>query len=460
MNKIFFFTLLCFTIHGASAQVSWNINLMGTWSDSTLPASTDHNNTYNEVWGFEKDGKEYAVIGSTMGTHIIDVSLPSSISEVDFIPGAAQGTEIIHRDFHSYKNYLYMVCDEGQSTFQIVDLSYLPDSVHLIYDSQNLLIQSHNIFIDTSTAKLYACNNAFSNNTKAGMSVFSLANPSNPVLLNNYDGIGDVHDVHVKNDTAFCNAGMNGLFVVDFTNTSSPQIINSLTAYPDQHYNHSGWPTENGNYYFFADERWGRKMKSIDVSNLNNIQVRAVFGSNVDTLSVPHNQMVKGNYLFVSYYHDGLRIFDIHDPDNPKLTGYYNTSTEPHAQNFRGAWGVYTFLPSGKILVSDMQNGLFVLNADNATGVDYSTEKDPTKKIKCWPVPFSEELRFSPEFELQYTEISLFNGKGQLLKKKKYNTLMKNDTYSIKTKDLKAGIYFLKTVSGKFSYTRKIIKTR
>ena len=55
--------------------------------------------------------KEYAVIGSTAGTHFFDVTDSQEIIEVAFVAGKVQGTEIIHRDFHDYKNYLYIVAD-------------------------------------------------------------------------------------------------------------------------------------------------------------------------------------------------------------------------------------------------------------------------------------------------------------------------------------------------------------
>ena len=67
-------------------------------------------------------------------------------------------------------DYLYVVCDEGSSsTLQIIDVSNLPNSVNTVYDSNQLFTKSHNIFIDTATAKLYAC----ASNT--AMDIYSLS---------------------------------------------------------------------------------------------------------------------------------------------------------------------------------------------------------------------------------------------------------------------------------------------
>ena len=72
---------------------------------------------------------EFAVIGSTMGTHIIDITNPSSPSEIAFIAGENQGSGVTHRDFHTMDNYLYAVCDQGASTLQIIDIGNLPNSI-------------------------------------------------------------------------------------------------------------------------------------------------------------------------------------------------------------------------------------------------------------------------------------------------------------------------------------------
>ena len=57
-----------------SAQDSLNVTKVYQWQGEDLPASFLYNNTYNAVWGYARDEREYAIIGSTMGTHIIDVT--------------------------------------------------------------------------------------------------------------------------------------------------------------------------------------------------------------------------------------------------------------------------------------------------------------------------------------------------------------------------------------------------
>ena len=77
--------------------------------------------------------------------------------KIAFIAGENQGSGVTHRDFHTMDNYLYAVCDQGPSTLQIIDISNLPNSISLIYNSDNLFNTCHNIYIDTTAKKLYAC---------------------------------------------------------------------------------------------------------------------------------------------------------------------------------------------------------------------------------------------------------------------------------------------------------------
>ena len=51
------------------AQLSENVELLFHWDEDSLVGSQIFDNTYNEVWGVVIDGREYAIIGSTAGTH-------------------------------------------------------------------------------------------------------------------------------------------------------------------------------------------------------------------------------------------------------------------------------------------------------------------------------------------------------------------------------------------------------
>jgi len=135
---------------------SENVNLLFNWFDASLQTN-GLAGSYTDVYGYAENNKEYAIIGSTFGTHIIDVTNPTESYEVTRIPGAFSSSSVTHRDYHTKGKYLYAVCDQGESTLQIIDLSNLPDTAIVVYDSDELFTRSHNIFIDTLTSKMYSC---------------------------------------------------------------------------------------------------------------------------------------------------------------------------------------------------------------------------------------------------------------------------------------------------------------
>jgi choice-of-anchor B domain-containing protein len=431
-----FYILFTTTIQ---AQDSENINLLYQWSVDTLIGSEAFDNVYNEVWGVVVDDREYAIIGSTAGTHFFDITNPSTASEIAFVAGRVVGDEIIHRDYHDYQNYLYAVSDEGLSSLQIIDISTLPDSVSVVYDSSDLFYRSHNIFIDTAKARLYTTNG----------DIYTLENPIDPKFLYNTSLLSS-HDVYVENDTAYINTGTLGFVIVDFSQTTlenqSHEVIGTLPTYPDQGYNHSGWITPDGNYYAMADETWGMRMKMLDISDFSNIEVVALFGSGVDENSIPHNQIINGNYLYTAYYHDGFYVHDISDPFTPILIGYYDTFEPDHHESYMGAWGVYPFLPSGNILISDMQTGLYLfeVNYDNPLGTDVLVNN----KNAIYPNPCSDVLNLNLTNKSQ---VNLYDIQGN----KVFNA---SDVYIIQlnTNFLSNGIYILKLTDETGVSTHKI----
>jgi choice-of-anchor B domain-containing protein len=419
-------------------QASLNTTLLYHWQDTTLPGSSMYSNVYNEVWGMVINDREIAVIGSTNGTHFFDVTDPANVVELDFVPGAAQGVQIVHRDYHDYQGYLYIVCDEGASTLQIVDVSDLPDSVTLVYDSDSLLTRAHNIFIDTASGHLYSC--AEKSGTNKALHIYDLADPENPTHHYIYNDVGHVHDAYVENDTAFLNCGNEGLRIVDFSMvgpslTTVHNELTSLTVYPDAGYNHSGWPTADWNYYVMADENHGHKMKMIDVSDFSNPTVVATFFSAIDSnQSMAHNQIIKGDYVYTAHYHDGLYVHDISDPMNPSLQAYYDTFDPAHHNSYMGAWGVYPFLPSGNILVSDMQTGLYVFSVDHNAPVGV---EDLSKAITVYPNPVQDQLHIRTLYEGE-KRVVITNLQGQKLMEQAVD-----GSESIDVSTLSAGVYLL-----------------
>ncbi|MFN4234770.1 MAG: choice-of-anchor B family protein [Bacteroidia bacterium] len=437
---------------------SYNMSMYSRWYDANLEAEPNLNIKYNSVWGYYYPllNKEYAILGGTDGTYIIDVTDPVYPILKDYVPG--RRNKCIWREYKTYQNYLYAVSDDSQpNSLQIIDLSYLPDSVHVIHDSDSIFARSHTIFIDGN--KLYAGSVTLANGTFYSMAVYNLVNPGAPQFLRalnqDYPAIGHVHDMFVRNDTIYASCGYDGFHVYIFNGTNFVEI-GSLTSYPDMGYNHSSWLTDDGKTMVFTDEvPADLAVKVIDVSDISDIQVTATFKSNPGATA--HNPYIKGNsHVIIAYYQDGVQIYNIEDPSNPVRTGYFDT----YPQNtsgylnpvYAGNWGAYPYLPSGIILASDMQNGLFILNG-NAALVGEKEISDNAVNISIYPNPAKNFIVVSTigieEYQLQIVDI---NGKIVV------ETSTEISHQSIDVSNLSKGIYFVKVKSNEKSFVQKLIK--
>ena len=344
---------------GSCMRRSDNVTLVSNWTDPSLPNNV-FGGAYNDVEGLEVGGIEYAVIASTLGTHIIDISsYDGEAIEVAFLPGADGGSFVTHRDFHIDGTLLFAVCDQGASSLQIFDLSNLPATVATVYDSDEFCITAHNVFVDNDSDLLYLCSNSRTGNNSS-VKVLDVSTPFSPVEFTDLSPwVNYCHDIYVENDTAWINSGGAGLYVMHIDET--PSVIGNLDDYPYQGGNHSGWWIPEDHVYVLADETHGSPLKVIDTSDMTDLQVVSTLSSGVNPQSIPHNMMMRDGLVFVSYYHDGLQVFDVSIPEEPKRIAWFDTFIESSHAGYAGAWGVHSALPSGRILISDITNGLFVL---------------------------------------------------------------------------------------------------
>ena len=290
------FIALMLTNVNADAQVydSLNISMYSRWYNPFESTATSYGIKYNGIWGWNDNlGNEYAILGSSSGTYFINVTNPSIPVLCDSVPG--RRNNCIWREIKTYQNYCYMVSDDpAPNSFQIVDLSFLPDSVHVVYDSNVLFERCHTIYIDGD--KLYGGTVRGGSIGNVSMAVFSLANPANPVLLRtvNQDFSipgGSVHDMFVRNDTIYASCGTSGLYIFKLLANNHFSFLNSLVTYIDQGYNHSSALTDDGNYLVMTDEvPTGLDIKIVDVSNFANMTVVSNFHS--DPNATAHNPFI------------------------------------------------------------------------------------------------------------------------------------------------------------------------
>jgi choice-of-anchor B domain-containing protein len=332
--------------------------------------------TGNEMWGYTSPlGRRYALVGTTTGTGIVEVTDPRNPVIVAFIAG---GVDVIWRDMAVYRQYLYIVTDGDGVGMQIVDLSDIDNGNATLLGATDLgmgFVDAHNVYVNPDSGFLYL---AIPNlNGGNGLTAISLSDPVNPQFAGFWtDTVGDVqcHDVQVISyadgpnagkEIAFCFAEDDGVKIADVTTKNAMFTISTLT-YPTLGYCHQGWLSDDRRYVYFndeLDEYWGivsnTRTYVADVQDLSSpgpVQWFDHSGCWID-----HNLMVRGDRVYQAHYAAGLRVLDAADPLSLSEVAYFDTRPEDNVQDFPGAWGVFTDYPTRIVTVSDRQRGLFVL---------------------------------------------------------------------------------------------------
>ena len=315
-----------------------------------------HAANLNDVWGYVDElGNEYALVGTSKGTSIVDVTDPANPVEVFWLPGS----ESIWRDPSSFGDYAY-VTTEAEDGMLIIDLGPLPQSTNLtttLYTgpTNNPWQSAHTCFVDEfGYAYVFGANRG--NGGVIMLDVFT--NPMAPVEVGVFDN-WYCHDGYVRNDTMYLSHIYDGfLSIVDVSNKAIPQLLGTKTT-PGS-FTHNSWPSANGQFVFTTDEVSGAFIAAYDISDPTNIVEVDRIQNSPGAGVLPHNTHVLGDYLITSYYSDGIVVHDITYPYNMIKVGQYDTYVG-QTVSYDGCWGVYPFFPSGTTVAADITNGLFVL---------------------------------------------------------------------------------------------------
>ena len=329
--------------------------------NTTLQSVTGFTPELNDVWGYASGGKEYALVGLKTGVNIQDVTDPAN--PVDL--GTTTGPSTIWRDIKTFGSYAY-VTNEHSGGLQIIDLSNLPTPI-TSSDYSNwapsipgvgTLVDCHNIYIDgNGYGYLAGCNL----NSGGILYIDLFTTPGSPTYVDKAPAVY-AHDVYVENDIMYTSDIYTGDFTIyDVSNKSNTLFLGDGET-PNA-FTHNAWSNSTGTVLFTTDEKANAYVAAYDISDpanpeeLDRFRPLASVGTNV----IPHNVHVAGDFLVISHYSDGVVIVDASTPDNMIEVGNYDTYTGG-GTGFNGAWGAFPFLPSQNILVSDQDNGLFVIS--------------------------------------------------------------------------------------------------
>jgi choice-of-anchor B domain-containing protein len=317
----------------------------------------------SDIWGYQdEEGNEYALVGLNNNFSVVDVTDGANPTEVFRTIG---GSSSAWRDIKTWGDYAYITCECGPGLL-IVDLSPLPQSSNLTYtywvgDSLTFY-QAHNLFIDENgIAYIFG---AF---YSAGGAIMLDLNddPMDPKPIGMYDE-EYLHDGVVRGDTLWGSAvNIGEMQVIDVSDKTNPVKMSSWKT--PSSFTHNAWFSDDNKYLFTTDEVRNGSIAAYNVSNIYNPTEMDVWKVS-DTAIIPHNTHWMNDFLITSHYTIGVNIIDVKRPNNMIQTGVYDTSPDYNYEGFHGAWGAYPFLPSGKILVSDIETGLYVFQPTYVRG--------------------------------------------------------------------------------------------
>jgi choice-of-anchor B domain-containing protein len=336
----------------------------------------------SDIWGWTDalTGREYALFGRSNGMSFVDITDPYNAVYLGNLPTRTGNS--IWREMKTYKDHLYVVSDNnGAHGLQVFDLRQLRGvSAPQTFSStvvRDEFTNAHNIYINEQSGYAYVVG---SNQASGGPYIYDIRTPNNPIQVGRYSGDGYTHDLQVITydgpDTTYAgreigfNSNADSLTIVDFTNKSNPSMVSRKT-YQQTGYTHQGWLSDDRRYFFMNDEldehNFGLSVWRTLVWDVSDLDNPRFLGSQDGTARViDHNLFVKDGYIYEANYTGGLRIMKIVDPANADLPEVAFFDTYPATDNisFNGAWGNYPFFDSGTVIVSDIQNGLFVLRPD------------------------------------------------------------------------------------------------
>ena len=349
MKKFFLFLTLYFICTNISTAQNYNLTLESTvnWTGKYVA----------NIWGFAKDGKEYALVGVSNGMVVVDVTDP--VAPV-IIKQLTDTISSLWREIKTYGNYAYVTSEGttplGYGGVGIANLTNLPDTAipfkkyHGDAGILNQLKRSHSLHVDTTKGYCYI----YGATGLAGGGAIALnlnVDPYNP----QYAGMQTtkyIHDGYVDNDTMYAGELGNGVRVVNFANKSAPVTLATFTT--PTNFCHNTWPSNDKDYLFTTDENTNSFLAAYDISDLGNITLLDKIQPTPASGSIVHNTYIKGNHAITSWYRDGFTITDISRPGNLIQVARYDTYPEGVGNGFQGCWGVYPYLPSGNILVTNI----------------------------------------------------------------------------------------------------------
>lgn len=153
---------------------------------------------------------------------------------------------------------------------------------------------------------------------RQGLSVIDARDPTNPVLIGQYDTPGMAYEVAWHNDTAYVADSGVGLQIIDVAAPSFTQPMRSFGSAQDGR----DIVARNGRALLVDAKFGGSGLVAYDVSNPQTPAVLGSYGAGTSNFNTPNAVALQGHHA-ITAGDDGLQILDVTDPAAISLTGEY-----------------------------------------------------------------------------------------------------------------------------------------
>ncbi|MER3633025.1 MAG: hypothetical protein C4325_13470, partial [Blastocatellia bacterium] len=243
------------------------------------------------------------------------------------------------------------------------------------------------------------------------LKIINVTVPSSPVFVRDLDPTETtwVHAMHIRGNRMITSGwgsstqrGRTEIYDISNLATQAPVLLGFIQDNSPSVTNgnnmHSTWTSEDGRYLYSAREVTSSNgpspgdVRVYDISSpATPLLVNRMSMSDLALNAVtPHNPVVMGNKLYVSWYQAGLQVFDISNPAAPERIGQYDTFESAFREpdptklpvvndpwdlvcgsanlqntlptNYDGAWAVFPFLGEDKVLIGDLSSGLIIVD--------------------------------------------------------------------------------------------------
>ncbi|MFK8061268.1 MAG: choice-of-anchor B family protein [Polaribacter sp.] len=338
----------------------------------------DANTIGNDCWGWVDplNGDEYALMCTNQGVTFINITNPKEAVILGTLKTRTVNSQ--WRDVKVHNSIAYIVSEAADHGMQQFNLAKLRDvknpPVEFTVNRDYIEFGSaHNIIINEDTGFAYVLG---TKTFSGGPHFIDINIPFNVKAAGGFADSSYSHDAQVvtykgpdsdyTDKEILIGSNENEVVIVDVTDKENPKKISAI-SYTNIGYTHQGWFTEDFKYFILGDEldekNKGVNTRTIifDFTDLDNPIHHFDYEGN--TAAIDHNGYVKGNLFYQANYTAGVKIIDISNIGNKQFTEVGSFDTYPENDNtaFNGAWNVYPFFPSGNIIISDINNGFFVI---------------------------------------------------------------------------------------------------